>query len=1213
VARPDWAYIPSAVLEEQRRDEAAKAWAQKQIAAIAKDWHDLHVQDFLASVPAELLNPEPPMAPSNGPWAAEAPPVQADAGFDGMPSDGASAGDAFVAPPTSGVAGMVTGSAADAVGPGPQLGPLTLATASDQLLDHGVARYQESGADLKRAFDDPTQANVDAAVASNLDTSLALTGEPIAKAGGQIAATAARRFFHGTGSAFEKPDPQFFDEHGLYGPGYYLTSDPRVAGSYAAERGKQSVQYANNLSDGIAQQRAIAADESLPAADRARATTIADGYESLLADIKEGPNVRPVDVPESANLLDADAPIKKTDAYRVLAAVKQHGGVDDTYVGMLRDFIRSGEGETYHDLYQMLRSVELPDAEINRMLSKIGYDGIRHRGGKNTPLPDDTGNPIAHDVTLVFGDKLDRVRNGLTGAPGGIVDPNVMGTGDRTEFRARAAGAVGGAAASQYGTDENTPLEERIARALIGAELGTRGGALAVGKGKVSAKLGATHGFDDPPDPRDFAAWMEYQKGQAARRRNRGQDRVVRRGAGGSGSMADYEKYLAEQEARAPAPVPDEPGIPESYRGDPLDFERTPPPTDGPTEYVPRSELEAAVARERRAQAAREAARPKTEEPRERVVRLVSPERPALVVEPEAGAWDPKKERTPPKPEEPTGAQKLIDGGQAVRYVSMLSDWRARMGDLTTGVYHSLERPVERLAQGRPREALTDLKGMANGFSEGAAAFFHTLKTGQAKFDTRRDGAERLRPLGDGLPGRAATFVTDFMAAGDDFFKTVNYSGALHAEAARYARRTGSDLVTVLDNPPPEVLERAEKAANLVTYQEDAGKLAEGIAKLKNTPGATGLFVSFLIPFVRVGANITRRGAEYTARSMVLPGLAEAAYKGATQGPEAAREALGKTVVASALGAFWLSEIAQGRITPDTYAENRNTADDKATLGVKSNSWDVLGSGRRVDLAQLGAAGVHAIALANAFAAAKKGDGSVPDFVARWIGGTAQGLKDSAYLAGIADALDVLGRGPQAAQSGQRLAGRVASSFVPMGGALNRVGASTDPYERDTRGKGLAESVTNTVKGRIPGTAGGYGRETLPVKQDVLGRPVPNSETGARALDPLRGTDARPDKTIETLLGYGLQVPAPPAKITVDGYAVTLTPDEVREYQRIRGEQLERAVAKAQALRKWEPAGPGLRKQILEAARDDAFEAAKAAMFKRIGKDAFKARMGRDQ
>ena len=39
-----------------------------------------------------------------------------------------------------------------------------------------------------------------------------------------------RRMFHGTASEFDTPEAGRFAEEGLFGPGYYLTSDPRVAG-----------------------------------------------------------------------------------------------------------------------------------------------------------------------------------------------------------------------------------------------------------------------------------------------------------------------------------------------------------------------------------------------------------------------------------------------------------------------------------------------------------------------------------------------------------------------------------------------------------------------------------------------------------------------------------------------------------------------------------------------------------------------------------------------------------------------------------------------------------------------------------------------------------------------------------------------------------------------------------------------------------------------
>src|SRR5213079_3296201 len=88
---------------------------------------------------------------------------------------------------------------------------------------------------------------------------------------------AARRFFHGTGSALDRPDAAKFDPNGLYGPGYYLTSDPRVAGSYAETRATSSGGFTPTSDLRVTQlesdidfwRKSLRSDPSLSASERA--------------------------------------------------------------------------------------------------------------------------------------------------------------------------------------------------------------------------------------------------------------------------------------------------------------------------------------------------------------------------------------------------------------------------------------------------------------------------------------------------------------------------------------------------------------------------------------------------------------------------------------------------------------------------------------------------------------------------------------------------------------------------------------------------------------------------------------------------------------------------------------------------------------------------------------------------------------------------------
>jgi hypothetical protein len=307
--------------------------------------------------------------------------------------------------------------------------------------------------------------------------------------------TAPRRFYHGTGSAFDRPEPGKFDPNGLFGPGYYLTSEPRVAESYAETRSMPPGWIPGRSMPNPASEAHIAAQTS-------------------------GPNVRAVDVPAALNLLDADAPVTPDAFERV-------GQAMDTVLGglgrhpLVREATDRG-GLSGQEIYDIVRTSAANRAllagnrggiaragadETQAVLTAAGYDGISYAGGKRMPLLDEAGQPIEHAATVIFPDALAKIRNAVSGTPGGIVAPGLGRLG--APRAANVAGAVaGGAAGYEASPETDTPLQ-RLERTLGGAVLGgtgvnvarglARGGLRGAvrglaGEGAASERLGVTPG-----------------------------------------------------------------------------------------------------------------------------------------------------------------------------------------------------------------------------------------------------------------------------------------------------------------------------------------------------------------------------------------------------------------------------------------------------------------------------------------------------------------------------------------------------------------------------------------------------------------------------------------------------------------------------------------------------------------------------------------------
>lgn len=292
-----------------------------------------------------------------------------------------------------------------------------------------------------------------------------------------VAQAPSRRMYHGTGGAFESPDPGKFDPNGLHGPGYYLTSDARVAGSYATERAPAvpAEHYQGIIDQMQAALDAGGLDQSTTAHFR---ETIAD-LQKKIADIPAGPNIRAVDVPENLRLLDMEAAVpaemrqaaqsladealakgaqRGTPSYRPVITIQRALAEPDLTADRLYDVMHGAAAD-------LTKRASAKDV-VNKALQAVGFDGLTHAGGQRVPMLDGAGNAIEHAVTVVFPESLPKIRNAISGRQGG----------QATVAFGMHLGAAGAGGVAGYEADPNAPEAERQRNALIGAGLGLLGG-----------------------------------------------------------------------------------------------------------------------------------------------------------------------------------------------------------------------------------------------------------------------------------------------------------------------------------------------------------------------------------------------------------------------------------------------------------------------------------------------------------------------------------------------------------------------------------------------------------------------------------------------------------------------------------------------------------------------------------------------------------------
>lgn len=297
-----------------------------------------------------------------------------------------------------------------------------------------------------------------------------------------------RRLFHGGRIGNERVDPAQFNENGAFGPAHYLTTSPDVAEHYFR-------------------------------------------LSSSNLDEIEGA-IRPTDLDDRAILYDASKSLPQSDLRKIAAAMQRLYGDDPGYQDLIQEYdmlsrlpreqyLRLDAQQFYDDLSLELtppdnwRTVSIDGVEIetgdktlvNQLLSEAGFDGVYYRG-EPTQLHSAQRTPI-HSAVAIFPDRLDVLRNGLTGELRGATGAaRELGEAEKRSLQSlparRAIGAVVGGLTGAEGGDENATPFERIRNIALGAVVGSVGaqkGTVAaarlvdslIAKGKLSASLLDSH------------------------------------------------------------------------------------------------------------------------------------------------------------------------------------------------------------------------------------------------------------------------------------------------------------------------------------------------------------------------------------------------------------------------------------------------------------------------------------------------------------------------------------------------------------------------------------------------------------------------------------------------------------------------------------------------------------------------------------------------
>ena len=231
-----------------------------------------------------------------------------------------------------------------------------------------------------------------------------------------------------------------------------------------------------------------------------------------------------------------------------------------------------------------------------------------------------------------------------------------------------------------------------------------------------------------------------------------------------------------------------------------------------------------------------------------------------------------------------------------------------------------------------PGEGAAYLYGMSSSIRDAFRLASEALRTGQSAhlpgtFDRPRtpaitaaafnlDEAGGLGRFVDYV-GRVTRIPGHLLAGADAFFSTLNFRGEIHAQALRQAWSEGlrddamvRRVAELVANPSEAIRLRAADAALYATFQNEPGRIAQTLMRLRNARGADDSAVSqlnpmFLVmPYVRTPSNIMAYTFERTPLApLVAHWRADVAAGGARRDLALARVATGSAILLAGLDA----------------------------------------------------------------------------------------------------------------------------------------------------------------------------------------------------------------------------------------------------------------------------------------------------------------------
>lgn len=445
--------------------------------------------------------------------------------------------------------------------------------------------------------------------------------------------------------------------------------------------------------------------------------------------------------------------------------------------------------------------------------------------------------------------------------------------------------------------------------------------------------------------------------------------------------------------------------------------------------------------------------------------------------------------------------------------------------------------------------------GIATGHLDGLRAGWDAFKAGQTALLPGEERASTVFTNHRQIPGLLGTIVRlpseRLVAPLHSFARSVAFMEERNGLIFRQAYSEGHTGVALQEriaelktNVPPFITVQARSAASEAALMGRPGEFTRKAVAFVNSEldlpkwaGGTWRPGGFIAPFVTVSSNINRLALlERTPIGLASKAVRDDLF--GNNGRYAQDVALSKMAVGTALGVGVGTLYAMEHVTPAAPQDYKQATVEQMVNGMPHS---VRVGEMSYDLNRLGILGTTISAATDIAAFTKKGvyeayekdnPHLTEEAAVEWFQSMKDHLTSEGFLSGITDLLKAVNDSGRYGESWTK--NFVSTLVVPYSVGMTQVAQRIDPYSRDTKGSGALDSVERAIKARIP-----FESETLPMKIDLFGQPIPNKEYYG-----VYATRVSQDPAWTALKDVGY-FPAP-VKRTIMG--VSLTPEQYQEY-----------------------------------------------------------------